>query len=120
MYSYLDNNELLTPFQSGFRKGNSTSTCLLNTSNTWLANMDRGLINGAIFLDLKKAFGTVDHAILIKKLELYGIKGNCLRWFISYLSDRTQVCKVGKTISSKKYMKTGVKSGSDTIYTLCK
>ena len=106
MYSYLDNNELLIPFQSGFRKGNSTSTSLLNTTNTWLVNMDRGLINGVIFLDLKKACDTVDHAILIKKLELYGIKGNCLR-------DRTQVCKVGKTISSKKYMKTGVPQGSN-------
>ena len=68
--------------------------------------MDRGLINRVIFLDLKKAFDTVDHAILIKKLELYGIKGNCLR-------DRTQVCKVGKTISSKKYMKTDVPQGSN-------
>ena len=113
MYSYLDNHELLTSFQSGLRKGNWTSTFLLNTTNTWLVNMDRGLINGAIFLDLKKAFGTVDHAILIRKLELYDIKGNCLRWFISYLSDRTQVCKVGKTISSKKYVKTGVPQGSN-------
>ena len=86
--------------------------------------MDRGLINGVIFLDLKNTFDTVDHAILIKQLVLSGIKGNCLRWFISYLSDRTQVCKVGKTISSKKYMKTGVPQGSNlgplSIYTLCK
>ena len=113
VYSYLENNELLTPFQSGFRKGNSTSTSLLNTTNTWLVNMDQGLINGVIFLDLKKAFDTVDHEILIKKLELYGIKGNSLRWFISYLSDRTQVCKVGTTTSSKKYIKTGVPQGSN-------
>ena len=64
------------------------------------------------FSRLKKAFDTADHAILIKQLELHGIKGNYLRWFISYLSDRTQVCKVEKKISSKKYMKTGVAQGS--------
>ena len=75
--------------------------------------MDQGLINGVIFLDLKKAFDTVDHEILIKKLELYGIKGNSLRWFISYLSDRTQVCKVGRTTSSKKDIKTGLPQGSN-------
>ena len=111
--NYLNKNYILTPFQSGFRKGHSTSTSLLKTTNTWLVNMDQGLINGIIFLDLKNAFDTVDHNILIKKLELYGIKDVALRWFISYLSNRTQVCKVGRTYSSKKYIKTGVPQGSN-------
>ena len=83
----------------------------IDATNNWLINMDRPLINWVIFLDLKKAFDTVDHEILIKKLELYGIRGNCQRWFVSYLSNRTQVCKVGKIYSSKMYVKTGVPQG---------
>ena len=113
IYSYLDENNVLTSFQSGFRKGHSTCTSLLNTTNTWLVSMDQGLINGVIFLDLKKAFDTVDHKILLSKLELYGFSNNCLRWFVSYLSNRTQVCKVGKTCSSKRHVKTGVPQGSN-------
>ena len=66
-----------------------------------------------MFLDLKKALGTVDHNILIKKLELYGIRGTELLWFTSYLNERTQVCKLGKTLSSKTYIKTGVPQGSN-------
>ena len=75
--------------------------------------MDKGLINGVVFLDLKKAFGAVDHDILIKKLEFYGIRNNTLRWFISYLSHRKQVCKVGMSVSNSENMKTGVPQGSN-------
>ena len=64
-----------------------------------------------MFLDLKKAFDTVDHNILLKKLEFYGVKGATSRWFVSYLSDRNQVCKVGRTLSSINYIKTGVPQG---------
>ena len=91
MNEYFASNAMLTPYQSGFRKGYSTMTSLLKTTNEWLVNMDKGLINGVVFLDLKKAFDTVDHDILIKKLEFYGIKNTALRWFISYLSQRKQV-----------------------------
>ena len=59
--NYLDDNKVLSCLQSDFRKGHSTCTSLLNTTNTWLVNMGRGLINGVISLDLKKAFDTVDH-----------------------------------------------------------
>ena len=76
-------------------------------------NMDKGLINGVVFLDLKKAFDTVDHDTLIKELEFYGIKNNALRWFISYLSHRKQVCKVGMSISNSENITTGVPQGSN-------
>ena len=121
---YLTTNKILTDYQSGFRKGFSTCFSLLRTTNEWLVNMDKGLINGVVFLDLKKAFDTVDHDILIKKLEFYGIKNNTLRWFISYLSHRKQVCKVGMSVSNSENIKTGVpegvKSWSPALFTLHK
>lgn len=110
---YLVKNLILTPYQSGFRKGRSTSSALLKTTNEWLVNMDKGLINGVVFLDLKKAFDTVDHKILINKLECYGIKNSALRWFTSYLSNRRQVCKIGSSVSESKLITTGVPQGSN-------
>ena len=58
-----DNNILIVEQQSGFRSQHSTETARLGSTNEWLYNMDSGLINGVLFLDLKKAFDTVDHEI---------------------------------------------------------
>ena len=60
-------------------------TALLEATNEWLWNIDNSLLNGVILLDLKKAFDTMDHAIL-----LYGVSSQSLNWFHSYLSDRKQ------------------------------
>ena len=57
-------NDILTESQSGFRPNHSTSTALISAVNLWLANMDAGKLNGSAFIDLKKAFDTVDHNIL--------------------------------------------------------
>ena len=86
----LNNNNLLTESQSGFRPMFSTETALLEATNEWLWNIDNSLLNGVIFLDLKKAFDTTDHAILLGKLKLYGVSSQSLNWFQSYLSDRKQ------------------------------
>ena len=91
-YHYLTSNELLTNCQSGFRAKHSTVTSLLETTNKWSINIDNGLLNGVVFIDLKKAFDTIDHAILLDKLTHYGVDENTLRWFQSYLSGRTQRC----------------------------
>ena len=83
--TFISDNNILVKQQSGFRSQHSTETALLGSTNEWLYNMDSGLINGVLFLDLKKAFDTVDHEILLKKLHLYGIKGTTYAWFKSYI-----------------------------------
>ena len=67
MYAYVTENNLIQPRQSGFRSLHLTVTALLDVTNQWYLNIDEGMVSGVIFLDLKKAFGTVDHAILLKK-----------------------------------------------------
>ena len=63
-------------------------SALLDMTNDWCFNIDGGMVNGVLFLDLKKAFDTVDHKILLKKLVFYGFEGITLHWFQSYLADR--------------------------------
>ena len=111
-YHYLTNHNLLTKCQSGFRASHSTVTALLETTNKWSVNIDNGLLNGVVFIDLKKAFDTIDHKILLQKLAHYGVDQNSSTWFRSYLSDRTQRCHVNGHLSSNQSIKFGVPQGS--------
>ena len=81
-------NDYLHKNQLGFRPKYSTQSALLNTTNQWLLNIDNRNLNLAVFLDLRKAFDTVDHNVLIQKLEYDGIQGIELKWFKSYLGGR--------------------------------
>ncbi len=111
-YSYLNNNILLSYHQSGFRAAYSTVTSLLESTNEWCINIDNGLLNGVIFVDLKKAFDTIDHKILLQKLRCYGVDDSALLWFSSYLTDRKQKCFVNGKLSKSNSISYGVPQGS--------
>ena len=112
LLEYFQAGNLLTESQFGFRPNHSTSTALISAVNLWLANMDAGKLNGSVFIDLKKAFDTVDHNILLRKLYCYGVDGNALQLLKSYLTDRTQRCYVNGVLSTEQYVSCGIPQGS--------
>ena len=90
LYDYLQDNSLLNTYQSGFRSMHSTLTALLETTNNWSIDIEKGFLNGVLFIDLKKAFDTIDHEIILRKLANYGVDQSALRFSASYLCNRSQ------------------------------
>ena len=82
-------HNLFDEYQSGFRPQHSCEAALLQMIDTWLKAIDDNRLMGTIFLDLQEAFDVVDHSILLKKLGLYGLSENSVKWFSSYLSNRS-------------------------------
>ena len=78
---FLVKNNVFSNHQFGFREGYSTEYAILDIYEKLLSNLDKGLSSCAIFLDLAKAFDSVDHEILLSKLSKYGIRGNALNFF---------------------------------------
>ena len=88
---YLNDNELLPSVQSAYRQFFSTETAVLRVVTDILAALDRGQISLLGMFDLSAAFDTVDHSILLRRLEIsFGIWGSALEWFSSYLTGRSQ------------------------------
>ena len=111
--TYLESNGLLAEQQAGFRKKHSTRTSFCRITNQWLLNMDKGSLGEVGFLGLKKAFHCVDHNVLVRKMNYYGIRGRELAWFQSYLNNRIQICKVDKITSNERTLKCGIPQGSN-------
>ena len=86
--------EVLLCMQFGFRSGHSTDHALITLTESIKATLDNNRLGFGIFIDLQKAFATVNHEILLKKLEHYGIGGTALRWLESYLGNRKQMVSV--------------------------
>lgn len=112
LMSFFNKFNVIVPHQYGFRPGKSTCDSLIKfTDNVYSSLNDRkDLI--AVFLDLRRAFDTVHHGILLRKLESCGIRGSALEWFRSYLTDRTQAVRVDNHVSPQLRVTTGVPQGS--------
>ena len=113
LYHFLTNEDIISNHQSGLRSLHSTVTALLEATDDWAFNIDRSSVNAVVLLDLKKAFDTVDHDILLSKMNLYGIQGTALNWFKSYLTNRTQRCFVNGSLSRICSLKCGVPQGTN-------
>ena len=88
--NFLETNKILYKYQFGFRKNHSTSQAVMEVVDKMYQYCNNREVTMGIYLDLQKAFDTVNHPILIEKLATYGIRGIVLKWSISYLSNRKQ------------------------------
>ena len=112
LIQFLDKNKVLYQNQFGFRQGHSTHHTLITLVDDITKSLDNGDIVIGVFLDLKKAFDTVNHKILLKKLYHYGIRGNVLKWVESYLTNRSQFVLFNGKKSDIRDVTYGVPQGS--------
>lgn len=110
--SYLIQHNFVSIDQSAYMKYHSTHTCLHKVVDDWLENIDEGLITGLCLLDIRKCFDTIDHTLLLEKLNRYGVKGVELHWFKSYLNNRSQKVVCNNETSNTLDTDIGVPQGS--------
>ena len=110
--NFLQLHSIIYPSQFGFRAGCSTTHSLVSIIESINKTIEEKKFGCGVFIDLKKAFDTVNHTILIQKLEHYGIRDNALLWFKSYLSDREQYVSLNGSDSELKTITCGVPQGS--------
>ena len=109
---FLSKNCILNDLQSGFRKKHGTVTATMKVLNDIITAIDEKEHCAALFLDLSKAFDTVDHSVLLQKLVNIGFSSKSVKWFENYLSDRTQSVQADGLSSSCKNIHYGVPQGS--------
>lgn len=110
---YLNYNKLFATYQSAYRAGHSTETALLKTYSDWVDAIDKGDYTLLCLLDMSAAFDTVDHIILLERLQKqYGLCGLALQWIQSYLHDRSQTVIYRSGKSQASAVKIGVPQGS--------
>lgn len=112
LWNYLQDNKLISPQQFGFRPEVGTDNALYEVSQFISDSINNNLKPVAIFLDLKKAFDTVAHPILLKRLESFGIRGVVNNLFKSFLSNRVQAVKIDNLLSDLREVEVGVPQGT--------
>ena len=112
LYKFFVEHEILYKKQFGFQRKHSTSHSLMEITETIKESIDDGKFGCGIFIDLKKAFDTVNHKILLTKLEHYGVRGTILNWFESYLANRKQYVFYNGVSSEVGTLTCGVPQGS--------
>ena len=112
LYTFCEKHHILYKHQFGFRRNHSTSLALIKIMDTCYKNFDAKMKGIGIYFDLQKAFDTVDHNILLKKLYSYGIRGVMHGWLENYLRDRKQYTVVNKCASALNDIVCGVPQGS--------
>ena len=101
------------PFQSEYKAFHSTESALLSVTNDILSSMGRGNVTAPTLLDLSAAFDTIDHGLLLDRLEeWFGIRGDTLQWVLSYLSNRCQLISIQGKLSIPISLIYGVPQGS--------
>ena len=112
LYSFVTHNVIIYPLQFGFQEKHSVEHALITLTETVRNTLDNKTFGCGIFLDLQKAFDTVNHDILLSKLDHYGIRGNAFAWFKSYLSDRYQYVSINGCDSNLLNVSCGIPQGS--------
>ena len=112
LLSFINKNKLLYKLQFGFREKHSPELALIYLVDQISKALENGEYVVGVFLDFSKAFDTVNHDILFKKLEMYGIRGLALNWFKSYLVNRCQFVEYNGVKSDEKVITCGVPQGS--------
>ena len=111
LLAYLQDKNLISIDQSAYLKFHNTQTSLHRIIDDWIDNVSFNTFTGVCAFDIKKCFDSIDHRLLLKKMQLYGVKDNELRWFESYLSNRSQIVKCHAEISHKRCINVGVPPG---------
>jgi hypothetical protein len=112
VYNHFNENNLFYPNQYGFRKGHNTEHAVIELIDRIIFEMEKNRTPLNIYLDMTKAFDTLDHEILLRKLEHYGIRNKSLELFSSYMTNRYQYVVLNNTESDLLPIKTGVPQGS--------
>ena len=112
IYTFFSENNITYPLQFGFKQQYSTFHAVIGLTEDIRKNLDKGNIGCGIFVDLQNTFDTVEHDILLARLEHYDIRGMANNWFKSYFFDRKQVVSINGHASNQTSVRHGVPRGS--------